>query len=607
MSPATGSRTTSSTSTSRTPSAARSSSCYTPPTGPSIHTAALAWDAPATAVRDALAAALDQIGLGYHDTDKKVPNVGVTVVPGGYTIDFINELATMPQPLLTTNVVATETQHGNAGQDEIQHVHLEGVTGGSVSLDYTYEVKPLGLAADPNHTGSLCAVSTCTFYYVVSAVDALGNETLPSDEIFTTIGKNGAVELTWGDVPNVVKYRVYRGTSAGGENLYYETTGTDFLDVNNTLLQHGGSPVASTPITAVQTTIPIEWNATADVVQSALEQLPSIGAGNVTVTGSPGNWDVEFINALGHRPTPALLVGNTSSLRSNGVHANITLDGESGSDTYQINTIGGRTNSLINVFDSGNPTSGNDSLVVNGTEDADVFLLRAATADNGLAFITLINGPTPLLAQEGDPIERINYNQNLESIVVNGGDGNDQFYMDDTRAAITLNGGEGNDFFQIGQLYKSRRTPQLAGVAPEDVYATIDTTQGWLSNGISKPMTINGGIGDDNFIVFHNLDTLDLNGDAGNDTFLVQAFALVGSQEDHRELTDLSGGAGADLIQYAVNAPVNIDGGDGFDTVVVIGTEFNDDFVVTSNGVFGAGLNVNFVEYRVARRRRWRR
>ena len=140
-----------------------------------------------------------------------------------------------------------------------------------------------------------------------------------------------------------------------------------------------------------------------------------------------------------------------------------------------------------------------------------------------------------------------------------------------------------------------RRTPALAGIAPEDVFATIDTTQGWLSNGISKPMTINGGIGDDNFIVFHNLDTLDLNGDAGNDNFLVQAFALAGSQEDHRALTDLSGGAGADLIQYAVNAPVNIDGGDGFDTVTVIGTEFNDDFVITSTGVFGAGLNVNFV------------
>ena len=271
------------------------------------------------------------------------------------------------------------------------------------------------------------------------------------------------------------------------------------------------------------------------------------------------------------------------------------MDGGGGGDTYNVNLIGGRTNSLINVFDSGLASDGGDALTVTGTDFPDVFLLRAATADSGLAFVALINGPTPLTPAETDPYERINYNQNLESIVVNGGNGDDQFYMDDTRASITVNGDQGNDFFQIGQLFRSRRTPALAGVAPEDVFATIETTKGWLSNGISKPMTINGGVGNDNFIVFHNLDTLSLFGDAGNDNFLVQAFALAGSQEDHRALTDLSGGGGADLIQYAVDAPVNIDGGDGFDTVVVIGTEFNDDFVITSTGVFGAGLHVSFV------------
>ena len=108
-------------------------------------------------------------------------------------------------------------------------------------------------------------------------------------------------------------------------------------------------------------------------------------------------------------------------------------------------------------------------------------------------------------------------------------------------------------------------------------------------------MTVNGGDGDDLFIVFHNLAVLTLNGGDGDDTFIIRAFALAGSQEDKRELTDMSGDAGADLVQYAVNAPVNINGGDGFDTVIVIGTEFGDDFVVTRLGVFGAGLNVNFV------------
>ena len=86
---------------------------------------------------------------------------------------------------------------------------------------------------------------------------------------------------------------------------------------------------------------------------------------------------------------------------------------------------------------------------------------------------------------------------------------------------------------------------------------------------------------------------LQLNGEEGDDVFEIRAFALAGSQEPQRERTDISGGAGADLVQYAVNAPVNIDGGDGFDTVRIVGTEFADDFVITDAGVFGAGLDAS--------------
>ena len=39
---------------------------------------------------------------------------------------------------------------------------------------------------------------------------------------------------------------------------------------------------------------------------------------------------------------------------------------------------------------------------------------------------------------------------------------------------------------------------------------------------------------------------------------------------------------------------MRIDGGDGFDTLVVVGTEFGDDFVVTDKGVFGAGLFITY-------------
>ena len=52
-------------------------------------------------------------------------------------------------------------------------------------------------------------------------------------------------------------------------------------------------------------------------------------------------------------------------------------------------------------------------------------------------------------------------------------------------------------------------------------------------------------------------------------------------------------------MQYNVNAPVNVDGGTGFDKLVILGTEFADDFVLTNKGVFGAGLNVKFTTVEV--------
>lgn len=52
---------------------------------------------------------------------------------------------------------------------------------------------------------------------------------------------------------------------------------------------------------AGQFTVPIAYNASAATVQAALEAVPSIGAGNVTVTGT---WTVAFVNALATTPVP---------------------------------------------------------------------------------------------------------------------------------------------------------------------------------------------------------------------------------------------------------------------------------------------------------------
>ncbi|MEH6588207.1 MAG: LEPR-XLL domain-containing protein [Halioglobus sp.] len=340
------------------------------------------------------------------------------------------------------------------------------------------------------------------------------------------------------------------------------------------------------------------------------------------------------------------------------------LDGEGGSDQYVVNYTGGTADRLVTTFDSGRASTGPDSLTINGSVTVsydetgversevflqgtevddeefegwgdepsevaeptvreagdDIYLLRAnPNRADGLAFVAILNkdvNPDPDSPQDEYPIERVDYTVSMETLVINSGDGNDYFALDDNRAATTINGGSGEDIFQIGQMFNLPRTNDVeAGNIQDhpnptdpdypdgqdynegetDVFATIETTRGFLSNGITEATTINGGDDNDAFVVFHNKAVLTVNGDDGNDEFTVRAFALSGSQETIQERTDISGGTDADLVQYAVNAPVSIDGGKGEDTVRVIGTEFGDDFIVAKEGIFGVGINVNYV------------
>src|SRR5439155_17901930 len=211
-----------------------------------------------------------------------------------------------------------------------------------------------------------------------------------------------------------------------------------------------------------------------------------------------------FFLGGGGEDTVRLNVNTTTllPLAANGVNAGVTLDGQGGGDTYDIHLIGGATASLVNVFDTGAANDGGDVLTVTGTELPDLFLLRASASQQGLAFIGLLNHDaalTPAL----QPVERVNYNINLETITVNSRGGDDKFYLDDTRATITINAGSGSDFFQIGQLFQTPRiTDPTTGIADGDGYATIETTKGRLSNGVSFPITINGQAGEDLFIRF---------------------------------------------------------------------------------------------------------
>ncbi|MCK5191706.1 MAG: hypothetical protein KAR12_16810, partial [Methylococcales bacterium] len=235
-----------------------------------------------------------------------------------------------------------------------------------------------------------------------------------------------------------------------------------------------------------------------------------------------------------------------------------------------------------------------------------------------------------LQAQASDPnsdatvrpqqVQRVNYDVNINGrLNVFGLAGDDYFAVDDNSAITSLDGGAGSDQFQIGQLYGPLINTDGTisfdlNTSPSDDFSDsiIRTTRGFLSRGISAPLVAKGGTGGDTFTVYSNSAELRLEGDAGNDLFVVRAFALadengkpiVNSDKQKVELSTgkeifLRSGGGNDEVQYNVNAPVSIDGGSGFDKVVVLGTEFSDDFVITKDGVFGGGTNVSFVNVEV--------
>ncbi|MBD2412394.1 hypothetical protein FACHB389_10860 [Nostoc calcicola FACHB-389] len=343
-------------------------------------------------------------------------------------------------------------------------------------------------------------------------------------------------------------------------------------------------------------------------------QTNVFGSASVT-TGANDGEDQFIVNQL-----------QSMTTSRGGKRDTLNLDGQADTDTYTINTTGSqgdRRDYVIDALDTGAKDDGVDTLTVNGADSNangasdpvdDIFLLRGMnsipgeTADSP-AFVALLHGtlgqtqtPSNLASVRPQQIQRINYDANINGrLNVYGLGGNDFFASDDNSAITSLDGGKGNDQFQIGQLYGSDRTAAIGNLAPSDVFNTVRTTRGFLSQGNSFSTVVQGGTGDDTFSVYANKADLRLEGDAGNDQFVIRAFALadengnplVGDFSTNGNV-DVKTGSGDDQVQYNINAPVSIDGGTGFDKVVVLGTEFADNFAISEDGIFGAGVNVKF-------------
>jgi hypothetical protein len=84
------------------------------------------------------------------------------------------------------------------------------------------------------------------YYYQIVALDGEGKVTMPGGELHVNVpGGSDAVTLNWSVVPGASSYRVYRGSSSGGENVYYTVYTNSYKDTGASP-SGSGAPLNST-------------------------------------------------------------------------------------------------------------------------------------------------------------------------------------------------------------------------------------------------------------------------------------------------------------------------------------------------------------------------
>jgi Ca2+-binding RTX toxin-like protein len=292
-------------------------------------------------------------------------------------------------------------------------------------------------------------------------------------------------------------------------------------------------------------------------------QVTDFDEGIITATGGSLRYELEAVTRLrGGSGADSFTVNRYVP---DGFH----LDGRGGADTTTVRYAG--VDRRITITDTGEGTG--DRLIAVGTDAADTFLLRAdAESPTGPGTTGFVALRSPL-----GFVDRVDYDSTIDALVVEGVAGDNRFVLDDVAAPLTLNAGDGNDRFQVGQIFANPRTGANVVDGGEMRTRAVEG-RGHMSLGVSHPTTINGGDGDDLFTVYSNVARLTLNGEDGDDTFVLRAFIAEGT-------VSAAGGDGNDRFEYVQNELVEIDGGSGFNTLVLVGTELSDGFAVTADSL----------------------
>ena len=471
----------------------------------------------------------------------------------------------------------------------------------SVELAVGYQGDNTG-ASDPFDTGSTPGVTGAPGE--PSVLTVAGKLVAPEILIHGGTG-NDIIQVTNGTL-TATSQIVIRGESGTNQVLLWGTVNAPDIEVygdgtNDLLALNPDNDKGYLLSIAGQVDM---WGGTSDTL--LVNKLNTLDYAHKFLTGATGVTSVD--------------TGHSQALHFTSVRDTVNLWGGNGTNNEIVN-LTGTNDYIVNVHRNGAEGNGTDTLTIDGVAGTDTFLLRQD-------FVALLQGTQA--AGFAQTYERVNYDTSINVLNVNGLepvgyvyndatemvqaqppnaalDGSSlalslashtNFYVDDNSAITTLTGADGGDTFQFGQMYGEARTGGISVQFGDDV-STVQTTAGYLSRGISFATTAYGGAGDDTFDVYSNQAPLKLYGEAGNDTFVVRAFIIVNTNTVATDDTTIHTGSGTSHIEYNINAPVSIDGGDGVNTVVVIGSGNGDNFVITRDGVEGAGLNVSMTNVQI--------
>jgi len=250
----------------------------------------------------------------------------------------------------------------------------------------------------------------------------------------------------------------------------------------------------------------------------------------------------------------------------------LVLWGHGGDNDFRIQTWGGDDalgHDYRIIVRGGGARTGLNTLTIDGTDAADLFLFRALAgiAEHPDARRAAFVAQLDLAASTA---ETVVYDEGINArLTVNGYDGDDVFVFDDNSAITTVYGGDGDDTFVVGQFFA---TPRIEpDVQPGSAFETVDTEFGQASAGVTFPTVLYGGEGADRFVINGHRAELRVEGTAGADAFHLLVVRL------------LAGG-------YRQNGFLSLDGGAGTATVQVLATAAAPGLAVALTSIVGAGL-----------------